>query len=514
VWASNQRTFRLAGVLGVLLFCFWIGMGPHRDYRYPLHVDEWFAIGYAQSTLEAGKLRYADPYGLGEISFHPELGFHLLLGFLKTATGLSWMGLYQAAPGVLLALLAFFTYAFGRRLGFGWPAMLLVPLIPTSVRTLGPAFVVPVSAAMLLIPVTLLVLHSLETEARGRSLLILGVLIGGTLFVHPTTEGVATALAVVYLATSLVEEVSRRRYSRVANLLFAIGVRILVPVVVLGVWLPALSREALAQTVSGDTLVASVLGLHTGFVEAFGPVALALALGGLFLFIWQGESGLRAYVLPVFTCFLLGFLLFLYPRYGLGPDVLYERGWSYLGLLLVIMAGCGVAAYFRSVPVLAAALRSRLRRNFGGWLAPALWCGGGLLLLVAMATSLVDNEGRRSYEAYYRLINQANYADLRWIGQHTRAEHTVTTGESSMAWPYPPVGGPGKRVNDASAEPWTSPYGQRMRAMVASDQVDVPWLRHLGVSVLYTCRPTTFDCPELTSPGLFKVRRGVYLVPR
>jgi hypothetical protein len=117
IWASHATALRLAGLGGILLFSFWVGMRPHWDYPYPLHVDEWFAIGYAQSTLEYGRLEYPSPYNRGEVSFHPEIGFHLLLGFLKTVTSLSWMSLYRIAPGVLLALLAFLTYAFGHRSG-------------------------------------------------------------------------------------------------------------------------------------------------------------------------------------------------------------------------------------------------------------------------------------------------------------------------------------------------------------------------------------------------------------
>jgi hypothetical protein len=200
IWDSHSSALQLTGLAGILLFSFWTGMSPHWDYLYPLHVDEWFAIGYTQSTLEAGRLEYPNPYNPRDISFHPEMGFHLLLGFLETVTSLSWMSLYRLAPGVLLALLAFLTYAFGYRSGFGWAAALFVPLIPTSIRTLGPAFVVPVSTAMLFIPVTLLILHTMEEKSRGKSLWLLLVLIGGTIFLHPPTEVVITVLAVLYLA--------------------------------------------------------------------------------------------------------------------------------------------------------------------------------------------------------------------------------------------------------------------------------------------------------------------------
>lgn len=49
--------------------------------------------------------------------------------------------------------------------------------------------------------------------------------------------------------------------------------------------------------------------------------------------------------------------------------------------------------------------------------------------------------------------------------------------------------------------------------MLASGEADVPWLQKSGISVFYTCLPMTFVCENLENNGLFKVRRGVYLVP-
>lgn len=220
----HSATLRLAGLVGILLLSFWAGMSPHWDYQYPLHVDEWFAIGFAQSTVDAGALEYPNPYMQGEIvSLHPEMGFHLLLGFLKTTTGLSWMGLYRVAPGVLVAGLAFLTYSFGRQAGFGWAAALFVSLIPTSVRVLGPAFVVPVTAAMLFIPVALVVLHTMGEKSREKSLWILTLIVTGAIFFHPPTGVALTALVGLYLIGFLGEALAKRRYVVVARLLVVVN---------------------------------------------------------------------------------------------------------------------------------------------------------------------------------------------------------------------------------------------------------------------------------------------------
>jgi hypothetical protein len=515
IWAAHSTALRLTGLAGVLLFSFWAGMSPHWDYLYPLHVDEWFAIGYTQSTLEYGRLEYPNPYSPWEIAFHPEMGFHLLLGFLETMTGLSWMSLYRIAPGALLALLAFLTYAFGHRNGFGWTAALFVPLIPTSIRTLGPAFVAPVSAAMLFIPVTLLVLHRMEEKSRGKSLWLLLALIGGTIFIHPPTEAVITALAVLYLAGLVAAALFQKRYSEGANLLLAIGVRIMIPIVILGLWLPSLSRKVIEQSVFADygLELTTMLGpIHSDFPQAFGTVAAAISIAGLFLFTARGE-GVRSYLLPLFTLLLLAFLTFFFPMHRLGPDILYERGWLYLGLLMAIFAGYGVAFYFRSIPAMAQAMSSRLRRPSRGWLTVILSATGVAVVALALITGLVANEPRRDYAGYYHVINDSIFADFRWMGEHSLPGQMVAMGEPSLGWAYPPVAGPGTEVYQAISSPLTNRRANEARAMLASGEADVPWLQKSGIFVFYTCRPRTFVCENLENNGLFQVRRGVYLVP-
>jgi len=92
LWARQAGAVRLTWLGGILLLGFWAGMSPHWEYPYPLHVDEWFAIGYAQSTLEAGGLVYPSPYAGPDVSFHPEMGFHLIWLFGQKAISRKCMG--------------------------------------------------------------------------------------------------------------------------------------------------------------------------------------------------------------------------------------------------------------------------------------------------------------------------------------------------------------------------------------------------------------------------------------
>lgn len=516
VSSRQSRSLGWAGLFGILAFAFWIGMNPHWDDPYPLHVDEWFAMGFAGATLDAGSLEYANPYARWQITFHQEMGFHLLLGFVKSVTGLSWMELYRVAPGVVSALLAFLVYAFGRRAGFGWAAALFIPLIPTSIRTLGPSFLVPVSVAMLFIPVTLLMLRESAGESRGKSLWILLLLIGGTLFVHPPTEGFVTALAVFYLGAFFFEALSRRQFAEGGRLLFAVGIRIAIPVLVIGLWLPKLATQALTQSISSDPARASrffaEFGPNQGFLEAFGIFAVALAVLGLFALLARGELRTQSYILPILALALLAFQLVWYPRFQTGPVIFYERAWSYLGILLAILAGYGIAYYYRSIPAIASVVSARLAILNAAAIRTTLALVGAGVVLFVMTNALVGNEAREDYPRYYHLMNDTIAADFDWMGRHLGDDETVAIAEPGMAWAYPTIAGDGAAVLTAVASPWSNALADRLRLQLSTGQADVKWLRDREATVVYSCWPGTQSCQQFDAEGLLKVRRGVYLV--
>lgn len=496
----------------ILAFAFWAGMAPHFSYRYPLHVDEWLALGYAQSMMEEGSLQYPDPFSSSaQISFHPEMGMHLLLGFLETATGLSWMGLYRVAPGLLMALLALLTYALGRRDGYGWAAALFVPLIPTSVRTLGPTLLVPVSVAALFIPVTLLLLYRLEGRNMGVSLWLLLLIIGGTIFVHPTTEGAVTGLAVLYLLALLAETIAGRRYLAATGLVIAVAVRMLIPAIILGIWIPSLSKSLAEEALGGSTPQTLIhLGLNHGFFEAFGKGPVVFFMAGVFLFVSSSRYGLRSYVLPSFVGLLLLFLLHLYPRYYFGPSPLYERGWVYLGFSMSLMVGYAVGTYFRSVSGISRRLAALVSPQASGGLRVMLLGLGVGVVALAMITSITSRE-RKQYAGYYHMVGDQIYADFLWLGQYADQGQSVALMEPSLAFAYPVLAGGEKRPLAAVPAPSLNPWVKQIHEMLRMGKVDERWLSRQAASVVYTRMPGTQTLKQLDSANLIEVRPGIYL---
>jgi len=514
VWQRNSALLRLTGLIGILLFAFWVGMDPHWDYEYPLHVDEWHAMGYTDATLGEASLDYTNPYGGGRIHNHQEFGFHLFLGLTKTVAGISWVELYRVAPGLIVGLLSLLVYTLGRSRGYGWAAALFVPLIPTSVRTVGPEFLVPVSIALILITTALLILQEMKSRGMGESLWILLVILGGTIFIHPPTEVVLTILVALYLVTYVIEALASRSYYVAGKLVFAIMIRMALPLVIMWVWVPSIAKSVADQALSqspGSGLT-GYFGFHSGFFEAFGLGAVALFIVGLFLYTWDRLYGLQSYILPACAVFLLVFVNIVYPQYDLGVAAVYERSWLYLGLLMAIMAGYCVAYYFRVIGSYAIKTDRYMAPSSADMMRLILTGVGVVVVSVVLMTSLV-NQKREDYAQYYHLVGQQIDTDFQWLAQHSTLGDKTVLMELSLAYTYPVLAGPGNRVTDAAAYPFKTALSNPINMVLATGKVDTDWLRDNKVGVLYTRLPWSQQAIDVDNKELIKVRAGTYIVP-
>lgn len=514
--ARGPWMLRASALVAALSLSFWAGMGPRWDYPYSSHIDEWKHRGDTLSLIEGGSLVYTNPnphpHRIGDVRYHRELGFHVLYGFLETTTGLIPSDLHRIAPAVQMALLALLVYALGVRSGYGWSAALLVPLLPTSTRTLGPEFAVPVAIALLFVPVTLMVVHRLEERGRGESLWLLMVLIGGTLFIHPTTEAVVTGFTAMALGLALIQSFLARQYRGAASLLAAIAVRMAVPVLVLQVWLPGtavgIAREALLGEVTG---IAAALGFNQGFFGAFGVIGVGLFVVGIVLFTMQARHGLMSYLLPTTTVSLALYLVVFYPRYSYGPPSIYERGWVFLGLFMVILAGYAVGAYFRAVPDMARAAMRRLTVRREALVRAPLFAAGVVVLAAALYLGLTSEE-RWRYTLQYRMVTEAMVADMAWIGDHRPADANRVFLEPSLGWTFPSLAGLGNIPWRSSAPPDTDWVIQKAWEMLGSGELDMDFIPRQDIYLIYTCLPGSGRCNELKA-GLPEVREGVYWLP-
>jgi hypothetical protein len=210
-------------------------------------------------------------------------------------------------------------------------------------------------------------------------------------------------------------------------------------------------------------------------------------------------------MLPAFATLLLVFLNFVYPRYRLGPDDLYERGWSSLGLFMAILAGYSIAYYFQHIPSLIQ------RIGNPAWARVILFTAGSALLVAAITTGIY-NDKRQDYADYYHMMDDSVYADFVWLGECTVPGHKVVLMEPSIAWAYPSLAGPGNTTAGAASAPFTTDWVKQVLKMLATGSVETEWLDQQGANVVYARLPGGSTYTKFSNSDLIEVRPGVYLV--
>src|SRR4030043_206073 len=330
----------LKGLLlaAILILAFFMAYIPHLDYRYPLHVDEWWRYGDAQSLIESGSINYPDPFDSGAtVTSDIEVGFHILLGELKLITGISWLDIFRFLPGVIFALLAFAAYAFSKRRGFGLAAAFLVALIPTTIRFLGPAFLVPVAMGLIFIPLTLFVLHRFAFDFRGTA--ILSLMFISLMFIHPPTLVAVSLIFVIHLVFFSPWQAKSKRSLLQLALPFCV---LALLYVFMRFWAPSAFEFIVKEAANPQAHLA--LPPIQDALPKFGTIPLLLFILGAGIMAYERKGQSLALVISALA--LLAFEQ-IYPRFYIGPDILYERGWLYTFVLMALLGGVALSQVWR-----------------------------------------------------------------------------------------------------------------------------------------------------------------------
>ena len=220
--ASWTEVVILALILGLAGYVAFI---PHIDYAYPLHVDEWVHWASANEILSAASLQdLSSPFSGGEPILNQtyELLHHLYLATFYEVTGIPWLAVFRFFPSLTFAATVLAVYILARRSGFGWEAALFASLTPTTTGILGPAFVVPMALALVLVPLALFLALHLRGFVSYLALFVLSVSLTG---MHVPTLMALVLLLVPYLILNL-----RRNPGRSVAIMLALGIPPLVSI--------------------------------------------------------------------------------------------------------------------------------------------------------------------------------------------------------------------------------------------------------------------------------------------
>jgi len=387
----------------ILAFIAYMTYLPHsvEEYTLPLHADEWIHWGYTRGFMEAGSLDFPNPLTGEEEAVNPEIGFHAFLGCFRWLSGVSLRTVFLFLPATLAVLTGLAAFAWGEehKRGYGWGAAFFVAFVPTTVRFLGPSFLVPLSLGLFL---TLVVILTVQRKDIYRYPVIALVVLFAAVM-HPPS---AVAMVVVLVSHAVMLPWDKRY--REAGLL---ALATLAPFLVAYLVIPQRFFVQGINAFFGEKYV-SHLSSITLQLETMSLIVWALFFLGSFVALWKGRALLRG--LPIATT---GFIvaIFAYDTYGFGLPILYDRFFSYTFLCVALLAGVGLAEVGYLVHQGFHLGAERWKHPGKKWVVQggSLAVAGMLCLTAAM---LAGAEQRQ--EDYYQAISDQEFSRYMWLNEH------------------------------------------------------------------------------------------------
>lgn len=470
----SQR-WRLAILPVVLAGVALVTFHPHAnpltgDTRvFPIHMDEYVHWGEAVSIQREARVDATNIYSAGDAQFalqaeNHERGFHIYLAAFQEATGIPWTTLFAGGP-VLVALLgALAVFALAERWGAGLEAALWLAAVPTTLRFLGPGFLVPIA---LTIPILAFGLHLLFHTTGFRTYIAIALISAGLWPIHAFGAVLLLGFCLLMGLASL------HTPSRAAALVgTAAG--------------PALIAYPYYARVLRAPHEVSTLPPNIATIHLAGAILFALALLGIVVLCLRRTSLGAAIVLGVT---LLAGEVLLARRVEANEDLfgLYDRTFTLLPFLAAVPAGVGTAAIWRGLARLAPL------RRYAVPLAVAI--------LVLQASVVGARAKEQMAQDYYEVVTEEQFADYLEALPHLQGPHrlaivdgqtmpfTLATGIPTLYVFLPLSGDPPEVVS-------------RFFADGASDTI---FLLHSGTSIVVTQRP-------VQNPYLVQVSDSVYVL--
>jgi hypothetical protein len=487
--ALRQNLWKLAKsdylkLVLILGLAFYVAFIPHQGYPYPVHYDEWIHLAHSNVIVEeASAIGMSNPFtgGAAGSGQSLEAGFDLLWATVQQVTGISWLVLFRYFPAVIFMITVLSVYILGRREGFGWEAALCTCFVLTTVRFLGPGFMVPVALGLLFIPLSLFLVFNL----RGwRSYILLFIFTSFLVSAHAYTAVGLIIILAPYIVLNL-----RKDFRHSLGTALALVVPFLIPVLL--VWF-LWSRDILLSKLGAFFTAQPLPGYELPYIpqlpHLYGYLPTFLFIVGIFMMARRGK--LKDYSLiiaPVLFLLLIG----LFVHFQRGISTLYDRSYLYLMLIMGVVGGYGLWK-IRSIRLPEKLKPAFLSRNLGGFLC--------LILLIPTVFFSV-----RSHldTQYYHMIQEHDYEAFVWIEENIGDEYDKAILDPWKATAFTAI--TGKRVYSRVTAS-LSEGDLRAYKFFEEHCDDTAFLRKHNISIVYT--RLTCDNPDLV-----KLREDIYLLP-
>ncbi len=428
----------------------WEAATGERDvYGFPMHVDEHVHWVHASNMQRHDDAQPPHPYtgedrsGEGFTSLRGsvhEKGFHLFLAEAQELTGISFATLFTYLPALWLTFTALAVWALVRPHPAAIPSAAFVGLVPTTVRFLGPGFLVPIGFVLAWIPVTLILAE--PARKRAAATLLLLAVVAWAFFIHLLGGFAVLGLLLAAALMSPREE---------AGDLIKLLLIVMIPLA----WLyrsfaTSIQREIAAeQTLPLDFTIFDHFGVYTLFVWGAGVAALVL----------QGAER-RSPQMRTLAVFSVGALALIVGGQLLGLDryATYSR-WHPLFLLAASVPTAYALTLGADLVTDAASWVRNRARDLSNIRPPKrLALAVGPVLATVLALALISQAtGYHLDERYYRVINDEDWERIQAADEVADERYevflmhpwkapvmTAVTGKQPHAWlnpGQPPVNG-------------------------------------------------------------------------
>ena len=483
--ALLQNTWKLVKsdyvkLVPILGLAFYVAFIPHHGYPYPVHVDEWVHLACSKEIIaEASALGLASPFYGGAPMINLEVGFHLFWAMFQQVSDISWLVIFKYFPSVIFMITVLSVYILARREGFGWEAALCACFVPTTVRFLGPGFMVPVALGLLFIPLSLFIAFNFRNWCSYALLFIF------TCFL--ISAHAATAIGLVIVLAPYVVLNLKKNFRHSLGIALALVIPFLVPFPwIFHLLLPTAKAFILPQPAPG-----AALPYITQVPHIYGYLPSFLFIIGIFLLMRRGR--LKDYSLviaPVLFLLLIGWFV----NFQRGSEVIYARSFLYLMLTMGVVGGYGLRR-IRDIRV-PEGIAVRLKAVFISRNA------GNILCLILLVPTLFFPVRSHLDAPYYHMIDTQDYKAFVWIKENVGEEYDKAILDPWKGTAFTAISEKKvySRIGVAPGEREMKAYG-----FLREGCSDTAFLKENGISIVYT----RWGC---NNPDLIEARKHVYLL--
>jgi diacylglycerol kinase len=361
-------------------------------------------------------------------------------------------------------------YAAFKRRGFGWESAFFTALLPTSVGVLGPAFLVPVTMAVIFLPLAIFLAGEFDDFP---SLVLLFIMVLVMLVTHAFTAIAVVVILSPYLFLKLKKK---------AKHTIALAAVLLLPFLLLLPWgLPYIHQ--VAGFLSGPQHLSPLVD-YPRLIFNYGYLPAALLVLGSFCLFRRGRWLENGPVLGL-AAWLLVMVVYYVGHLGLGG--VYERGFLYAGLMMSFVSGVGLSWFIHfHIPGIS---HHPIFRFFSQNISKIIY----ILLVLCCLITVVP---LRQHAGYYHMIANRDYCVFTWIEEHLGEDYDKAILDPWKATAFTAV--TGRKVFSRTTMA-TSELDRQVYAYLDSGASNSTLLRENGITIVYS--PVPVDNPDLIRIG-------------